>query len=93
MSEIYQTPSEPCPTCGKKLEMATSLDRGLPLQPQDDDFTLCNGCGTLLRFAPTGLRVATAEEMKELTLEQLALFAHAAFQAAVAYARKRRGDA
>ena len=61
MTEHFEP--QPCPTCNNVLGIAPHAE-----------FVVCLGCGIISRVTPTGLRVATAEELEPLSADQLATF-------------------
>ncbi len=52
-----------CPSCGRVLNAATSLDH--VDAPKPGDFTVCVDCGVLLRFTADGLEPTTPEAVLE----------------------------
>jgi hypothetical protein len=58
----------PCPICAKALDVATG--RADTVTPKPGDFTLCDGCGSVLRFAEDmQLRATTQADLAEMPEE------------------------
>jgi hypothetical protein len=52
-----------CPDCLRVLQFAISVGR--KGAPKTGDFTLCSGCGAILRFGSFGFTRSTPEELRK----------------------------
>lgn len=57
--------ADPCPTCGRKLDGVTSINRpNEPVAPTAGDVTVCAYCGAVLRFtAALGFETVSDDEV------------------------------
>ncbi len=63
-------PSATCPSCGKKLDAATTFDEDV--EPSPGDVTICLGCQDILIFTEElGLRRPTDQELETLPLLEI----------------------
>lgn len=65
--ETTEVPGTPCPACGTRLDLASSVDHCE--LPEPGSYSICYKCGEFLRFDEgLALKRATAEDMLELRL-------------------------
>lgn len=66
-----------CPNCRVEWNGATDLETPKAVPPSSGDFTICVNCGQINIFDENlSLKKATEEELKELTSEQVEIFAN-----------------
>jgi len=64
-----RTPLNQCPNCGKDIDSATGMDKGVP--PNPGDLSVCLYCASFLVFNDDlSVRMITLEEVGDLAVEE-----------------------
>lgn len=64
----FAIPEMACPACDARLDRAAALNHGHA--PKPGDFTVCIGCGAILRFGVEGLVAVAPDSLQELDAQQ-----------------------
>jgi hypothetical protein len=69
--KTYSWRESPCPNCGKRIDAATPVKEIEP--PRPGDYSICFYCGEWLIFTETGVRVASEDDIREMSPQNFSL--------------------